>query len=260
MYTVCIFFFSIIIIKLMFITFEGIDGSGKTTQSKLLANHFKQIRGENNVVLTREPGGTNFAEKVRGVLLTNNIDSISELLLLISMRREHMKKLILPALAEGKIVICDRFIDSTIAYQGYGFGVDLGLIRDLHKLVEIKYPDITFILDIDESYSSYAANSLINLFNQNLSYVKGKTIAAYIPMDEEIDVVPLMHSLLDLDYKVAIPNKNKLLKFEEWNKTNEDVIPDTIITPVIAFDDHFNRLGFGGGWYDTCLLYTSRCV
>lgn len=60
-----------------------------------------------------------------------------------------MKKLILPALAEGKIVICDRFIDSTIAYQGYGFGVDLGLIRDLHKLVEIKYPDITFILDID---------------------------------------------------------------------------------------------------------------
>lgn len=149
MYTVCIFFFSIIIIKLMFITFEGIDGSGKTTQSKLLANHFKQIRGENNVVLTREPGGTNFAEKVRGVLLTNNIDSISELLLLTSMRREHMKKLILPALAEGKIVICDRFIDSTIAYQGYGFGVDLGLIRDLHKLVEIKYPDITFILDID---------------------------------------------------------------------------------------------------------------
>ncbi len=149
MYTVCIFFFSIIIIKLMFITFEGIDGSGKTTQSKLLANHFKQIHGENNVVLTREPGGTDFAEKIRGVLLTNNIDPISELLLLISMRHEHMKKLILPALAEGKIVICDRFIDSTIAYQGYGFGVDLGLIRDLHKLVEIKYPDITFILDID---------------------------------------------------------------------------------------------------------------
>ncbi len=147
MYTVCIFFFSII--KLMFITFEGIDGSGKTTQSKLLANHFKQIRGENSVVLTREPGGTDFAEKIRGVLLTNNIDPISELLLLISMRHEHMKKLILPALAEGKIVICDRFIDSTIAYQGYGFGVDLGLIRDLHKLVEIKYPDITFILDID---------------------------------------------------------------------------------------------------------------
>ncbi|MDR2831389.1 MAG: dTMP kinase [Rickettsiales bacterium] len=133
----------------MFITFEGIDGSGKTTQSELLADHFKQIRGENNVVLTREPGGTDFAEKIRGVLLTNNIDPISELLLLVSMRYEHMRKLILPAFEEGKIVICDRFIDSTIAYQGYGFGVDLGLIRDLHRLVEIKCPDITFILDID---------------------------------------------------------------------------------------------------------------
>ncbi|WP_254229998.1 dTMP kinase [Wolbachia pipientis] len=133
----------------MFITFEGIDGSGKTTQSELLANYFKQIHGENNVVLTREPGGTDFAEKIRGLLLKDNIDPISELLLLISMRHEHMKKLILPALLEGKIVICDRFIDSTIAYQGYGLGVDLSLIKDLHKLVEIKYPDITFILDID---------------------------------------------------------------------------------------------------------------
>ncbi|MCM1001518.1 MAG: dTMP kinase [Wolbachia endosymbiont of Melophagus ovinus] len=133
----------------MFITFEGIDGSGKTTQSELLASHFKQIRGENNVILTREPGGTDFAEKVRRVLLKDNIDPISELLLLASMRYEHVKKLILPALKEGKIVICDRFIDSTIAYQGYGLGVDLGLIGNLHKLVKIRRPDITFILDID---------------------------------------------------------------------------------------------------------------
>ncbi|MGL9718029.1 MAG: dTMP kinase [Wolbachia sp.] len=133
----------------MFITFEGIDGSGKTTQSELLANHFKQIRGENNVILTREPGGTDFAEKVREILLKDDVDPISELLLLISMRYEHVKKLILPAIKKGKIVICDRFIDSTIAYQGYGLGVDLKLIEDLHELVKIKRPDITFILDID---------------------------------------------------------------------------------------------------------------
>lgn len=107
--------------------------------------------------------------------------------------------------------------------------------------------------DIDESYSSCAANSLINLFNQNLSYVKGKTIAAYISTDGEINVVPLMRHLLNLDYKIAVPDKNKLLKFEKWDKTDEDIIPDTIITPVIAFDDHFNRLGFGGGWYDTII-------
>ncbi|MDR2978580.1 MAG: dTMP kinase [Rickettsiales bacterium] len=133
----------------MFITFEGIDGSSKTTQSELLASHFKQIYGEDNVILTREPGGTDFAEKVRRVLLKDNIDPISELLLFTSMRYEHMEKLILPALEEGKIVICDRFIDSTIAYQGYGLGVDLGLIGDLNKLVKIRRPDITFILDID---------------------------------------------------------------------------------------------------------------
>lgn len=133
----------------MFITFEGIDGSGKTTQSKLLVDYFRQTYGKNSVVLTREPGGTDFAEKIRNVLLVNNIDPISELLLFVSTRCEHVKKLILPALEEGKIVICDRFIDSTIAYQGYGFGVSLELIRKLHELVGIKYPDITFILDID---------------------------------------------------------------------------------------------------------------
>ncbi|QKX02548.1 dTMP kinase [Wolbachia endosymbiont of Dirofilaria (Dirofilaria) immitis] len=133
----------------MFVTFEGVDGSGKTTQSELLANSLKQIRGENCVILTREPGGTSFAEKVRGMLLRDSIDSISELLLFVSMRYEHMKKLILPALKEGKIVICDRFIDSTIAYQGYGLGIDLRLIENLHELVKIRYPDITFILDID---------------------------------------------------------------------------------------------------------------
>lgn len=133
----------------MFITFEGIDGSGKTTQSELLADYFRQIYGEGNVILTREPGGTDFAEKVRKELLVCDIDPVSELLLLISMRYEHMKKLISTALQEGKIVICDRFIDSTIAYQGYGFGVDLELIERLHTLVGIKYPNMTFILDID---------------------------------------------------------------------------------------------------------------
>ncbi|MDN5247639.1 MAG: dTMP kinase [Wolbachia endosymbiont of Tyrophagus putrescentiae] len=133
----------------MFITFEGIDGSGKTTQSRLLADYFKEIYGKESVVLTREPGGTDFAEKIREVLLVSSIDPVSELLLLVSMRYEHIKKVISPALANGRIIICDRFIDSTIAYQGYGSGVDLGLIKKLHDLFEIKYPDITFILDVD---------------------------------------------------------------------------------------------------------------
>jgi 5-formyltetrahydrofolate cyclo-ligase len=107
--------------------------------------------------------------------------------------------------------------------------------------------------NIDKNYFSYATNSLINLFNQNLSYIKGKTIAAYIPIDGEINVVPLMHNLLNLGYKVAILDENKLPRFKEWNKTGKNIIPDTIITPIIAFDDHLNRLGFGGGWYDAVI-------
>ncbi|APR97960.1 5-formyltetrahydrofolate cyclo-ligase [Wolbachia endosymbiont of Folsomia candida] len=103
---------------------------------------------------------------------------------------------------------------------------------------------------INERYACYVAKSITNLFHQNLSDVKGKTVAAYIPIDGEINVLPLMYSLLDLGYKIAIPSKEKLLKFEEWNKSRGDIIPDIIITPVIAFDDHFHRLGFGGGWYD----------
>ncbi|NUY39772.1 dTMP kinase [Wolbachia endosymbiont of Litomosoides brasiliensis] len=154
----------------MFITFEGIDGSGKTTQSELLANYFKQIRGENNVVLTREPGGTNFAEKIREILLKDSIDPISELLLLTSIRYEHLKKVILPALKEGKIVICDRFIDSTIAYQGYGLGIDLELIRDLHELVKIKRPNVTFILDIDVQIGLNRAKDKNKYEKMNISF------------------------------------------------------------------------------------------
>ncbi|WCR54275.1 MAG: 5-formyltetrahydrofolate cyclo-ligase [Wolbachia endosymbiont of Ctenocephalides orientis wCori] len=104
--------------------------------------------------------------------------------------------------------------------------------------------------NIDDEERVYAADSLIRIFNQNLSYIKGKTIAAYIPIDGEINVIPLVHHLLNLGYKIAIPSKNKLLKFEEWNGVDKDLVPDTIITPMIAFDHHFNRLGFGEGWYD----------
>lgn len=98
--------------------------------------------------------------------------------------------------------------------------------------------------------SSYAAESLVNIFNQNLSDIKGKTVAAYIPIDGEINVIPLIDNLLNLGYRVAVPHKSKLLMFEEWEKAGESIVPDTIITPIVAFDDNFNRLGFGSGWYD----------
>ncbi|WP_339048458.1 dTMP kinase [Candidatus Mesenet endosymbiont of Phosphuga atrata] len=136
----------------MFITIEGIDGSGKTTASNFLAGHLQSIYGKEKVILTREPGGTNFAEDIRKLLLkSDQIDPIAELLLFTSMRKEHVEKLIRPALKEKKIVICDRFIHSTIAYQGYGYGIDIKIIKELHEIAEIPYPDITFILDVEVS-------------------------------------------------------------------------------------------------------------
>lgn len=134
----------------MFITIEGIDGSGKTTASNFLTKHLQSIYGKEKVILTREPGGTDFAEDIRELLLKNNqIDPIAELMLFTSMRKEHVEKLICPALEQGKIVICDRFIHSTIAYQGYGYGIDIKIIKELHEIAKIPYPNITFILDVE---------------------------------------------------------------------------------------------------------------
>ncbi len=132
------------------ISFEGGEGSGKSTQAKLLFQHLQK----NNIpsILTREPGGTDSAEKIRNILVTgtlDNLDKISEVLLHYAARNEHLKKKILPALQAGKIVVTDRFYDSTIAYQGYGHQVDLKIIDTVHKIVVGDFkPDLTFIFDI----------------------------------------------------------------------------------------------------------------
>lgn len=134
----------------MFITFEGPDGSGKSTQIKLLAE-FLQARGR-NVVLTREPGGTGIGEQIRDVVLSTRNQGITpetEALLFSAARAQIVREIIQPALAAGKIVLCDRYADSTMAYQGFG----LGLGRD--ALVAITrfatgglVPDLTFYIDV----------------------------------------------------------------------------------------------------------------
>ena len=129
-------------------------------------------------------------------------------------------------------------------------------IKQQKNLIREQYRAIR--KNIDDDQKVRAADSLIHFFNQNLIYIKGKIIAAYTPIDGEINVVPLMHHLLNLGYKIAIPNKNRLLKFAEWNNEGEDLVPDTIIAPMVAFDDNFNRLGFGKGWYDR-VIERSRC-
>ena len=132
-----------------FITFEGGEGSGKTTQIKILK---RKLLKYGNVVITREPGGSPNAEKIRNLLVKGEKDrwsEISELLLINAARKDHLDKVILDALRNKKFVLCDRFTDSTIAYQGYGKGIDLKLINKLNALVTKKLkPKITFLLNI----------------------------------------------------------------------------------------------------------------
>lgn len=129
-----------------FITVEGIDGSGKSTQLEFLyeyltKNHFK-------VLISREPGGTALAEKIRALLLNDTMDIQTELLLMFAARADHFKRAIQPALAQGIWVLCDRFVDSTYAYQGYGRHVPMADIELLEKLTVGDFqPDITFLFD-----------------------------------------------------------------------------------------------------------------
>lgn len=135
----------------LFITFEGPEGSGKSTHSRLLCN-FLRKKGY-SVLHTREPGGTIVSEKIRKILLdpgNKDIDVVSEMLLYMAARVQIVKKKILPALNKGKIVICDRFLDATIVYQGYAGGIDTALIRKLGNIATGKVlPRLTFLLDID---------------------------------------------------------------------------------------------------------------
>lgn len=132
-----------------FISFEGGDGSGKTTQLRLLAEYL--TRAGRDCVCTREPGGTNLGKLIRRVLLEVGDDKISsetELFLYLADRAQHVHEVIRPALAAGKIVLCDRFTDSTIAYQGYGRGADLKRLADLNRMASGGIaPELTFLLD-----------------------------------------------------------------------------------------------------------------
>ena len=139
----------------LFISFEGIDGAGKSTHIDGLAAAFRaQGRA---VTLTREPGGTPLAEKLRAIVLNDAMDPMTEALLVFAARRDHLKQCIEPALARGDVVLCDRFTDATFAYQGGGRGFDLGLLSTLEQWVQetrgpngnlIRQPDMTVWFDV----------------------------------------------------------------------------------------------------------------
>ena len=144
--------------KPLFVTFEGIEGSGKSYQCRKLYN---ELRKKNlSVILTREPGGTKSAEKIRKVILEDYFASDSkekfskytDTLLYLAARNEHVQNIIRPAISKKKIIICDRFIDSTLAYQVYGKGVSKNFVDSIHKFIlgNIK-PDLTFVLKVNIS-------------------------------------------------------------------------------------------------------------
>ncbi|MXR33640.1 dTMP kinase [Mesomycoplasma hyopneumoniae] len=137
----------------MFISFEGIDASGKSTVMDLFAKYLKIKFPEREIVTTFEPGGKNLKEPllIREFLLSKNnqISPYVEMLLFATARRIHLERLIWPALKAGKIVLCDRYIDSSIAYQGFGNGLDIDLVTSLNSLIsENTFPDLTIFLDI----------------------------------------------------------------------------------------------------------------
>jgi len=143
-----------------FITFEGIDGSGKSTQARLLADHLRD-QGR-DVVLTREPGGSPGAEEIRALVLQGDPDRWSaetEILLFTAARRDHLERTINPALAAGKIVICDRFADSTRMYQGLSRGDLRATVDQLHVLMIGREPDLTVLIDMDPDTGHARAKS-----------------------------------------------------------------------------------------------------
>ena len=132
----------------MFITFEGINGSGKSTQAKMLFNYLQSIGKD--VILTKEPGGGgDFCMQIRRLLCqTNDISKLTEMFLLLAARKEHIDKLISPALSDGKIVICDRYIDSTIAYKGVARHLGIDNVLKINSFALDYMPDLTIFIDV----------------------------------------------------------------------------------------------------------------
>ena len=138
--------------KPLFITLEGIDGAGKSSHIEALAGRFREAG--RTVTVTREPGGTPLAEQLRTLALNEPMEALTEALVMFAARRDHLVRVIEPALARGEVVICDRFTDATFAYQGGGRGFDWDVLGQLEQLVQqsesgVRQPDLTLLFELD---------------------------------------------------------------------------------------------------------------
>ena len=169
-----------------FIVIEGIDGCGKTTQIEAIYKWLPSsglIDKDSQIIKTREPGGTKFGKKIREILLVNDQENapsdLTELLLYAADRAEHVSKIISPELNKNNWVICDRFADSTLAYQGYGRDLDINIIKQLELIVcQGERPDITFFLDIspEESISRRKDQIPDRIESEGLNFLKNVNI------------------------------------------------------------------------------------
>jgi len=153
----------------LFITLEGGEGSGKSTQARLLKRWLSDVFPGREILVTREPGGTEQAEEIRAILVNGAADKLSvqtEALLMIAARTEHVQKIIQPALLRDAIVICDRFSDSTLVYQGLAQGKDIDLLRSIHEFgFSDLRPDITFVLDVPPEQGLKRAEDRLQINN-----------------------------------------------------------------------------------------------
>ena len=208
--------------KSLFVTFEGIEGSGKSYQSQKLYKHLK--KKNISTILTREPGGTKSAEKIREVILDDyfHLDSkekfnkYTDTLLYLAARNEHIENKIKPAISKKKIIICDRFTDSTLAYQVYGKGVNKSLVDYIHKyILDGLKPDLTFILKVSISkalqrlkkrrkknrYDKFSKSFYIKVQNAFIKIAK-KNKKRYFILDNSIDSKKVEEIILDKFIKV----------------------------------------------------------
>ena len=201
-----------------FITFEGGEGSGKSTQIKLLAN---KIAKTSSVCLTREPGGTASAEEIRKLLVRGSADkwsSVSELLLLFAARKDHIDKLILPALNSNKWVLCDRFIDSTYVYQGMCGKTSLDVIKTMEKIVIGQFkPVLTFLINIDPKIgiqrSKRPGNKDLRYENMDIKF-HNKVYKSYLKLaalnKRRIVMIDGSKSILDIENDIWNKVKKKI--------------------------------------------------
>ncbi|ANQ63325.1 dTMP kinase [Staphylococcus equorum] len=191
-----------------FITFEGPEGSGKTTVIQQVA---ERLETEYDVVLTREPGGVKTGEQIREVLLEgDDMDERTEALLFAASRREHLVGKVIPSLDEGKIVLCDRYIDSSLAYQGYARGIGIEEVKSINEFaINGLYPDRTIYLDVSVEVGRDRIQK--NQRNQNR-------------LDQE-DVI--FHEKVVEGYKKIIHNESKRFIVIDANRSIEEVVNTT---------------------------------